>query len=74
MSPPVLFTPFVGFYLDCAAYPTSQFSPVSAGSRSAAQTMVRTIRLRLEGAAVLMSRSPDAIASNLLLTLRFNSN
>lgn len=42
ISPPVLSTPFVGFYLDCAVCPTSQLSPVSAGSKSAAQTMVRT--------------------------------
>lgn len=44
ISPPVLFTPFVGFYLGCAVYPTSQPSPVSAGSKSAAQTMVRPIQ------------------------------
>lgn len=44
ISPPVLSTPFVGFYLDCAAYLISQFSPASAGSKSAAQTMVRTIQ------------------------------
>lgn len=49
ISPPVLFTPFVGFYLDCAVCPTSQLFPVSAGSKSAAQTMVRTTQLRLQG-------------------------
>lgn len=69
ISPRVSFTPFVGFYLDCAAYPTSQFSPASAGSKSAAQTMVRTIQQRAKSAAFRPPRSSDAIIGDDLLRL-----
>lgn len=48
ISPPVLSMPSVGFYLDCAVCPTSQLSPVSAGSKCAAQTMVRCLKLHLK--------------------------
>lgn len=67
ISPRASFTPFVGFYLDCAAYPTSQFSPASAGSKSAAQTMVRTMQQRAESAALQPLRGPDAIIGDDLL-------
>lgn len=42
---PVLCMPFAAFYLACAVYPTLLHSLLFAGSRSAAQTMVRKLQL-----------------------------